>query len=320
MKRVAVLRGGPSTEYEVSLRSGAAVLGALRDLNYTTKDIVITKAGEWLESGITRAPEKALETADVVFIALHGEYGEDGQVQRIIQRLGLPFTGSNALSSAIAYNKELTKETLREHGIRMAKHSRVTQSALDNLHLEVETILSELGSELFIKPIGGGSSVGARYIPHAEALHDSLRELLPLYDNLMVEEYVRGREATVGVLREFRNEDLYVLPVIEIVPPGGSPFFSYEVKYNGATQEICPGRFSYHEKAKLSEAAAKVHKALHCDHYSRCDFIVRDGEPYFLEINTLPGLTSESLFPKAAAAVGLDFNQLVRHLVETSRA
>jgi D-alanine-D-alanine ligase len=319
MKRIAVLRGGPSSEYEVSLRSGAAVLNALRDLNYTTKDIVITKGGEWLESGIARAPEKALETADVVFIALHGTYGEDGQVQRIIQRLGLPFTGSNALSSAIAYNKELTKETLREYGIRMAKHRRVTQSALDNLHLEIEAILLELGSELFVKPIGGGSSVGARYIPHAEALHDSLRELLPLYDNLMVEEYVRGREATVGVLREFRNEDLYVLPVIEIIPPDGSPFFSYEVKYNGVTEEICPGRFSYHEKAKLSEAAARIHKALHCDHYSRCDFIVRDGEPYFLEINTLPGLTSESLFPKAAAAVGLEFSELVKHLVETSR-
>jgi D-alanine-D-alanine ligase len=319
MKRVAVLRGGPSAEYDVSLRSGAAVLNALRELDYITKDITITKKGEWLESGIMRAPEKALEAVDVVFIALHGEYGEDGQVQRIIQRLKLPFTGSNALSSAIAYNKDLTKETLREHGVRMAKHRRVTKEALDNLHSEIEAILAELGSELFIKPIGGGSSVGARYIPHADALHDALRELLPNYEVLMVEEFIRGREATVGVLSQFRNEDLYVLPAVEIVPPGGSPYFSYELKYNGTTQEICPGRFSYHEKAKLSDAAAQVHKALHCDHYSRCDFIVRDGEPYFLEINTLPGLTSESLLPKAAAAVGLQFKELIRHLVETSR-
>jgi len=319
MKRVAVLRGGPSTEYDVSLRSGAAVLSALKELDYNTKDVIITKKGEWLESGIVRAPEKALEAVDVVFIALHGEYGEDGQVQRIIQRLKLPFTGSNALSSAIAYNKELTKDTLREHGIRMAKHRRVTKDALMNLHPEIEAILSELGSELFIKPIGGGSSVGARYIPHADALHDALRELLPDFDALMVEEFIRGKEATVGVLGHFRGEDLYVLPAVEIVPPGGSPYFSYEVKYNGTTQEICPGRFSYHEKSKLSDAAAQVHKALHCDHYSRCDFIVRDGEPYFLEINTLPGLTNESLFPKAAAAVGLEFNSLVKHLVETSR-
>ena len=320
MKRVAVLRGGPSSEYDVSLRSGAAVLQALRQLEYPHKDIVITKNGEWLDSGFVRPPEKALEAVDVVFIALHGAYGEDGQVQRVLQRLQLPFTGSNAFSSGVAFNKELTKKSLREHGVTMAKHRTVTKATLQNLHTEMESILSELGSELFIKPIGGGSSVGARYLPHADALQTALIELLKDHDTLMVEEFIRGREATVGVISQFRNEDLYVLPVIEIVPPGGAPFFSYDVKYNGTTQEIVPGRFSYHEKAKLSEAAALVHQALHCDHYSRCDFIVRDGEPYFLEINTLPGLTSESLFPKAAAAVGLEFNDLVKHLVETSRA
>ena len=320
MKRVAVLRGGPSSEYDVSLRSGAAVLEALRQLQYQHKDIVITKSGEWLDSGFVRPPEKALEAVDVVFIALHGAYGEDGQVQRILQRLQLPFTGSNAFSSGVAYNKELTKKSLRDHGVKMAKHRTVTKSVLQNLHAEMESILTELGSELFIKPIGGGSSMGARYLPHADALHTALQELLVDHDSLMVEEFIRGREATVGVISQFRDEDLYVLPVIEIVPPGGAPFFSYDVKYNGTTQEIVPGRFSYHEKAKLSEAAALVHQALHCDHYSRCDFIVRDGEPYFLEINTLPGLTSESLFPKAAAAVGLEFNELVKHLVETSRA
>lgn len=320
MKRVAVLRGGPSSEYDVSLRSGAAVLEALRQLQYPHKDIVITKSGEWLDSGFVRPPEKALEAVDVVFIALHGAYGEDGQVQRILQRLQLPFTGSNAFSSGVAYNKELTKKSLRDHGVKMAKHRTVTKSVFQNLHAEMESILTELGSELFIKPIGGGSSMGARYLPHADALHTALQELLVDHDSLMVEEFIRGREATVGVISQFRDEDLYVLPVIEIVPPGGAPFFSYDVKYNGTTQEIVPGRFSYHEKAKLSEAAALVHQALHCDHYSRCDFIVRDGEPYFLEINTLPGLTSESLFPKAAAAVGLEFNELVKHLVETSRA
>ena len=319
MKRVAVLRGGPSTEYDVSLQSGAAVLSALRALEYPHKDIVITKKGEWLESGFVKAPEKALEAVDVVFIALHGQYGEDGQLQRLIQRLQIPFTGSNAFSSAVAYNKDLTKESLREHGIKMAKHRRVTQEATANINAELEAIITELGTELFIKPIGGGSSLGARYIPDRFALQTALTELLPEHGTLMVEEYIRGREATVGVLSQFRGEDLYVLPVIEIVPPGGSPFFSYEVKYNGTTQEIVPGRFSYPEKARLSSAASQIHKALHCDHYSRCDFIVRDGEPYFLEINTLPGLTSESLFPKAAAAVGLEFNELVKHLVETSR-
>lgn len=319
MKRVAVLRGGPSTEYDVSLRSGAAVISALQALNYPYKDITITKRGEWLEMGIVRPPEKALEAVDVVFIALHGAYGEDGQVQRILQRLNIPFTGSNALASAIAFNKELTKQTLRDHGITMAKHRRITRDDAVDADALIESIIEDIGSELFIKPVAGGSSLGARYIPHSTALKTALEELLEENETLMIEEFIRGREATVGVLDGFRNQDLYVLPVVEIVPPNGTPYFSAEVKYNGATEEIVPGRFTYHEKAKLAEAATIVHKALNCDHYSRCDFIVRDGEPYFLEINTLPGLTDQSLFPKAAAAVGLEFNDLIQHLIETSR-
>src|SRR6056297_2041713 len=128
MKRVAVLRGGPSEEYAVSMLSGKAVLQALRDSDYVHKDIVITKKGEWLEEGFVRSPEQALEAVDVVFVALHGSYGEDGQVQRILQRKGIPFTGSRALSSAIAFNKELAKNTLRPHGLRMPKHRRIHRS------------------------------------------------------------------------------------------------------------------------------------------------------------------------------------------------
>lgn len=320
MKRVAVLRGGPSTEYEVSLQTGSEVLKALRDLDYVSKDIIITRGGQWLESGKVQVPEKALDAVDVVFIALHGQYGEDGQLQRLLQRLNIPFTGSNAFASGVAYNKELAKMTLREHGISMAKHRRIERERITNIAAEVDAIIADLGTELFIKPSAGGSSIGARYIPHAEALREALSEMLPESETLMVEEFIRGREATVGILEKFRNEELYVLPAIEIVPPGGQPFFSYEVKYNGATQEICPGRFSYHEKSKLSDTAAKIHKLLNCDHYSRTDFILRDGEVYFIETNTLPGLTAESLFPKAAAAVGLDFKQLIQHLVETSKA
>ncbi len=319
MKRVAVLRGGPSSEYDVSLKSGAAVLSALQKLNYPHKDITITKKGDWLESGIARSPEKALEAVDVVFVALHGEYGEDGQIQRILQRLSIPFTGSNAFSSAVAFNKELAKHSLKDHGIKMAKHRRVDRASLHSLQSEIDYIRESMLPELFVKPLASGSSIGARYVANHTHLREVLSELLEIYDAVMVEEFIRGKEATVGVLERFRDHDMYVLPAIEIVPPHGQPFFSHEVKYNGTTEEIVPGRFSYAEKAALSDAAARIHKALHCDHYSRSDFIVKDGEVYFLEINTLPGLTDESLLPKAAAAVGLTFEELVRHLVETSR-
>jgi D-alanine-D-alanine ligase len=316
MKRVAVLRGGPSDEYAVSMLSGNAVLKALRESDYPHKDIVITKKGEWLEEGFVKSPEKALEAIDVVFIALHGSYGEDGQVQRILQRKGIPFTGSRALASAIAFNKELTKNTMRPHGLLMPKHRRIHRAELDRLDEEIPHIFKEIGTELFVKPLTNGSSLGVRHIPNQAILKEALIELLGTYEQVLVEEYIRGREATVGVMNDFRNQPVYVLPVIEIIPPSGEPMFSHEHKYNGRTEEIVPGRFSYHEKAKLSEAAALVHKIIACEHYSRSDFIVRDGEVYFLEINTLPGLTSESLFPKAAAAVGLNFTDFITHLIE----
>lgn len=318
MKRVAVLRGGPSEEYDVSMRSGCAVLNALKKLEYNSRDIVITKSGEWLESGFVRDPEAALEAVDVVFIALHGAYGEDGQVQKILQRKNIPFTGSRSLPSAIAFNKDLTKQTLKAHNIKMPRHRRFSRLELDRLDEELSNIFTEIGPEVFIKPIASGSSHGARHIPNAETLKITLTELLELYDEVMIEEFIRGKEATVGVLDNFRAQKTYSLPAIEIIPPDGNPVFSYEDKYSGATQEIVPGRFSYHEKAQLAEVAALVHEVIGCQHYSRSDFMVRNGEVFFLEVNTLPGLTDQSLFPKAAAAVGLDFNQLVQHLIETA--
>lgn len=316
MKRVAVLRGGPSEEYPVSMQSGSAVLNALKKLQLPYKDIVITKKGEWLHDGFVRQPEQALEAIDVVFIALHGAYGEDGQVQRILERKKVPYVGTRALASGIAFNKELTKHTLMPHGLKMPRHRRITRAELELLEEEIPHIFAEVGKELFVKPLANGSSLGARYVPHAEALRRALTELLEQYEQVLVEEFIRGREATVGVLNDFREESTYALPVIEIVPPNGEPLFSHENKYNGRTEEICPGRFSYAEKAALADAARLVHQIIDCQHYSRSDFIVKNGEVYFLEVNTLPGLTEESLFPKAAAAVGLEFPHLIAHLID----
>jgi len=317
--RVAVLRGGPSDEYDVSMKTGANVLVALKELGYQIKDIVITRKGEWLESGMVRKPEQALEGADSVFIALHGAYGEDGTLQRFLQTHKIPFTGSNALASNIAFNKILTKDTLKSSGIKSPKHYKITKEDIARLNIIVPELNKVLGSELFVKPIAGGSSVGAEYAPSEEKLRSVLDELLRKYDEVMVEEFIRGKEATVAVLDNFRNERHYVLPVIEIVPPAGDPVFSYENKYNGKTDEICPGRFSYHEKALLEDAARVIHQTLNCDDYSRSDFIVRDGDIYFLEVNTLPGLTNESLFPRAGRAVGLSYNDLIKHIISIAK-
>ena len=318
MKRVAVLRGGPSEEYSVSMNTGRAVLSALQKLDYPFKDIVITKKGEWLDNGFTKQPEKALDAIDVVFIAIHGQYGEDGQVQRILERKKVPYVGTRALPSAIAFNKELTKHTLLPYGVKMPRHRRVNREELDRLSEEIPHIFEEIGRELFVKPVASGSSVGARHIPHPEALRSALTELLEQYEQVLVEEYIRGKEATVGVLDDFRNEAHYALPVVEIVPPRNAVFYDTKNKYDGTTDHVCPGRFTYHEKANMEETARLVHKVIGCTHLSRSDFLVKDGEIYFLEVNTLPGFTEHSNYPYAAAEVGLEFPELVRHLVESA--
>jgi len=319
MKRIAVLRGGPSEEYDVSMLSGNAVLAALADSEYLPKDIMISKTGQWFVEGRKRTPEQALAGMDVAFIALHGTFGEDGQVQRILERSRIPFTGSPSLASGIAFNKELTKQTMRPHGVSMAKHRRVNKDERESLKDEVAQIIADLGTQLFIKPLASGSSFGARKVQESAELHDNLVELLDLYDSLLVEEYIGGTEATVGVLSDFRGERLYTLPTMEIIPPMSDGFYNTANKYDGTTGHVCPGRFTSTVKNEMSRIAQLAHTAVGCDQYSRSDFLVRGTDVYFLEINTLPGFTCESNYPLAANAIGLDFKNLVRHLIETAR-
>jgi len=317
-KRVTVLRGGPSEEYQVSLHTGANVLQSLRKNYALVDDVIITKNGEWLSNGITRKPEQILSGTDVVFVALHGAYGEDGEVQKIIQRHNIPFTGSRSLPSAVAFNKHLTKSTLAKNGVRMPLGRLVTTDQSADLGTVAAEIASSLGTEYIIKPAASGSSVGITHVTGKDDLVHALAEALQTTEQILVEEYIRGREATCAALENFRGESVYVFPAIEIIPPPGSTFFNMAAKYDGTTEEICPGNFSYSERVHLHELTENIHRQLGLSQYSRSDFIVRNGEIYFLEVNTLPGLTSTSLFPKAAAAVGLSFDDLVTHLVETA--
>ncbi len=317
-KRITVLRGGPSDEYDVSMQTGANVVRSLNKQFNSVSDIVITKQGDWLQHGIVKSPAQILVSTDVVFLALHGNYGENGEVQKLIQRHNLPFTGSRSLPSAIAFNKALTKRTLRQHGVVMPEDKLITKEDLNNLETVINDIVNKFGDELIIKPLSSGSSVGVQLVRTREDLSKALQQVLPIFKEVMVEEFIRGREATCATLENFRHEDLYVFPVIEIIPPSDQEFFNKEAKYSGKTQEICPGNFSYQERIKLAEITELVHRELGLSQYSRTDFIVRNGQPYFLEVNTLPGLTSESLYPKAAEAVGLTYDQLICHLIETA--
>jgi D-alanine-D-alanine ligase len=316
--QVAVLRGGPSEENAVSMRTGAAVLRALAEAGYQTKDVVITQEGDWLDHGLVRQPDNILKAVDVVFIALHGEYGEDGEVQRMLQRLHIPFTGSRSFPSAQAFNKTLTKRTLAAHDILTPAYQEVIKDEYTNPSQIASAINSAFGPEYIVKPVASGSSFGVEIVRPGQDLSAVIERALEQYDRILIEEYIRGREATVATLENFRSTDIYVFPAIEIVTPREAKFFDTEFKYNGCTSEICPSNFPYKAKSELAEVAAAAHEILDLSQYSRSDFIVSESGIYFLEVNTLPGLTSESLYPKAAAAVGLDLKNLVTHLVETA--
>lgn len=317
--RVAVLRGGPSSEYDVSMNTGAGVLTALRTLGYHTSDIIISKSGEWMVEGRVKSPAQALLTTDVAFIALHGTYGEDGTIQQIFERHHIPFTGSNSFPSRVAFDKDTTKRTLQSKGITLPRHIKINHDAVNDINTIAHLAHQAFGQDYVLKPTTSGSSHGMIMAKGESELKNALVEMLDQGDDFMIEERIRGVEATVAILEDFRDETLYVLPPIEIIPPDSHDYFAADVKYTGATQEICPGRFSFSEKRKLAEAALLVHTTLGLTQYSRSDFMIRKGEVYFLEVNTLPGLTSQSLYPKAAEAVGLPFTDLIGHLIKTAR-
>lgn len=312
---VAVLRGGPSDEYEVSIKTGAGVLDALSNGPHTARDVVISRKGEWLLDGFVKRPDVALSGIDVVFIALHGAYGEDGGVQRLLERLGVPYTGSGPLASGIAMNKVLTKQRAAALGIKTPQQFTIDRENIDSVYRIAHTITELFSGPVVVKPQSGGSSIDTQIVSSFTPLAPVLDDILSRHSNVLVEEYIKGREATVGILEQYRDQRHYILPVIEIVPPASAGFFSADVKYTGETDEICPGRFMDTERTELSAIAKQIHTDLNLRHYSRSDFIVTSKGIYFLEVNTLPGLTSQSLFPKSITAVGGTYADLVHHLI-----
>jgi D-alanine-D-alanine ligase len=319
--RIGVLRGGPSNEYDVSLNSGAAVLKALyKQLEhlYQARDILIDKKGAWHLDGVAFPPEDISTKIDVAFNALHGAYGEDGKIQAFLEAHGVPFTGSGSLASAVGMNKILSKKRFADHGIKSPYWTEVSS---ERVRGDTEAVAKELFTTFVlpavIKPASSGSSVGVSIVRTYPELYAALNLAAQHGDSILIEEFIPGIEATCGVVEGFRGHELYALPPIEIRPHAG--FFDYQAKYEGKSQEIVPATFSETIKKSLEELAAKVHRALGLKHYSRSDFIIHPRRGiYVLEVNTLPGLTNESLVPKALRAVGSDLHELVDHLIQLS--
>lgn len=316
--KVAVLRGGPSREYEVSLSTGDSVLSSLDREKYQPIDIFIDKSGLWHVAGVPKEPKAALANVDVVFNALHGGYGEDGKVQTILEHLGLPYTGSGVVPSAIAMNKTMTKKFLADSGIKLAHHKVIRRD--DELAGNPYELFKVIPHPSVVKPNGSGSSVGVTIVRSFADLESALLKAFDSDDSIIIEEYIAGREATCGVVEGFRAQKYYALPTIEIVPAQTHDFFSYDAKYGGASQEICPSNFPEEIKKEIERLAVLVHRTLGLSHYSRSDFIVHPKRGiYFLEVNTLPGLTKESLIPKAVRAVGSELPEFLDHVITIAR-
>jgi D-alanine-D-alanine ligase len=313
-KKVGVLRGGPSSEYEVSLKTGKSVMDSLAD-RYEVLDIFIDKDGVWHYQGVVTKPEKIFKKVDVIFNALHGAYGEDGTVQKLLDYFNIPYTGSTALSSAVGMNKVLSKKVYSNYKLKTPLHTLVSKK--EDLKKAVTAIFKSFPMPVVVKPVSGGSSVGTSIAKTLVDLERAVEDALKYSDQALIEEFIAGKEATCGVVDKFRNEEIYSLLPVEIRKPVESAFFDYQAKYGGKSEEICPGNFTAEEKKVIQAMAREAHKALGLRHYSRSDFIIHPRRGiYILETNTLPGLTSESLLPKSLKAIGCSLPDFLDHLIK----
>lgn len=338
---IVVLAGGLSPERNVSLSTGTMVTEALRSLGYhvalvdmflgvegaaltslfdapvSDADKKVGRAAPDLDevrrsrpgSGASLFGPGVLELcamADLVFLALHGACGEDGRVQAAFDLMGIPYTGSGYLGSAIAMDKDLTKR-LVEDVVNTPGWKTVDYTAD-----EIDGLVDSARLPCVIKPVASGSSIGVSIAHTKEDLRHALNDGLASGGRTVLEQFIQGRELQVAILED------EALPSIEIIPKQG--FYDYENKYQpGAAQEVCPADIPAEAERKLREAALRVYRTLGLSVYSRADFILdADGEPWFLEINTLPGMTPTSLVPQEAAAVGISYAQLCQRIVEAS--
>ncbi|MGR0480801.1 MAG: D-alanine--D-alanine ligase family protein [Candidatus Electronema sp. V4] len=301
--RLALIAGGTSGEREVSLRGAAGVEQALNKDKY---EVVRYDPATDLARLAADAPE-----LDAAFILLHGIGGEDGTVQGMLELLGIPYQGSGVLGSALAMHKHLAKVMYRLHGLPVAAWEMAEKAHV----VEPAPLLAKLRLPLVVKPVRQGSSLGMSIVRQAEQLAAALAKAFEHDSEVMVEEFISGREITVGVLG---NEKLTALPLVEIIPDRRFDFFDYEAKYTpGATREVCPAEVSEAIRDKAQDYGLRAHNALQLRGYSRTDMIIReDGEIFLLETNTIPGMTPTSLLPQAAAQIGLDFPALLDRLIE----
>ncbi|RJQ37618.1 D-alanine--D-alanine ligase [Candidatus Parcubacteria bacterium] len=351
--RIAVLMGGPSAEHDVSLATGRKVIEALDPDRYIVHPVVISRERQWMipsrvhDESIPRLPQATLagmpglrlptdgsahaamlvahsETealaalqrgvVDAAFIALHGEYGEDGTVQGLLEAIGVPYTGSGVLASALGIDKPRSMMLFDQAGLAVPEFFVVHRGAADDIPQAVAHAAQAFGVPTVVKPANRGSSVGVTIARTAEELGAGIEQAFGFADTALVQRYISGTELTCGVVET--PEGLAALQPTQIIPRERA-FFDYYSKYTpGASEEITPPLLPPEIIRHAQETALVAHETLGCSGMSRTDMILgEDGELYVLELNTIPGMTETSLLPQAAAAVGIPFPRLLDYLI-----
>lgn len=304
--KVAVLLGGISKEREISLRSGKRIAQALRKMGHDAYEIDVRE--EFVYN------VKILKQYDAVFNILHGTFGEDGRMQAILDVVGIPYTGSGVETSVLAFDKYLCNlfvERLSKDVLAVPKFLLVQESKFDED--TISYIKNSIGLPCVVKPRNEGSSIGTHICFTTEEFEKALREELPNYGEVIVQEYIKGKEITVSIVDI--NGIPTVLPILELRPK--KLFYDYEAKYtDGMTEFILPAELDEFLSEKIKEVALDIYKSIGCKHFARVDGIVRDGKFYFLEVNTLPGMTELSDLPMSAKAYGIDFEELVDLIIK----
>ena len=318
-KNIAIVAGGDSSEFEISIESAAQLIGILNKSKYESY-IVSMRNNVW-EVQHPSLGNLAIDRNDFSFvnggvkvnfdcalIAIHGTPGEDGKLQSYFDLLKIPYTTSGVLTSALTFNKYTCKAFLNNFGINTAKAILVRKGS----DVQPEYIAKELGLPCFVKPNNGGSSFGVTKVAAVQAISEALVSAFKEDDEIIIEEFIGGLEVTCGLLKTRKKE--YILPLTEIVSK--TEFFDYDAKYKGMADEITPARISKDVEKLVKDTSSFIYDVLNCKGIVRIDYIFSKGKLYFLEVNTVPGMSKNSIVPQQARAAGLDLGELFSLVIE----
>jgi D-alanine-D-alanine ligase len=324
--KVAILSGGPSSEHEVSLNSAGNVLKHLDATKFDILHILISKDGVWIDQTTGQELTEAggiqqlkKEQVDLVFIIIHGEYGEDGTIQKLLEDAGIRFTGSRSQASATTMDKVASSRILTDSKLNVPSYISIGKGDWDQDAAKfVQAALDTFSLPVVVKPTDRGSSVGTSIVEDERNIESAVNLAFQTSGNVMIQDFIKGTELTCAVIEGKDGKPVPLTPT-EIIPNNEHLFFDYAAKYvSGASVEITPPNISKEWIATVQQAAVTAHQELDCSHISRADFILAGDTLYILEVNTIPGMTETSLVPQGAKASGIEFPVLLEILIEAA--